>query len=335
MVKISSLKESALSLLKGKAGFAFEGIKVSLLRDNSHLPDYKIRWGLKCIKVRCLSCRKLELRNLSWCASRYGCLCTKSGKIAKALGVTRARFSKLYGLKERGLAITSRFEKQNSKVDVKCLICGHRWNTFAGNLRSHGCGPCARKKAGDAREAKYGSRSTTASPESKSKKRLTMIGRYGVEHALQNRQLFDKSRLSMGSLKTVLLGKRTVEVQGYEPQALKWLTSTYGLRPSQIRCGRGDKKVPRIKYSFEGKKCVYHPDIFIPSLNLIVEVKGIYTYQADKARNEAKRAATRAAGFRFRYLVMDREGNRICKAQLQSLSAVKNTKRLKSRASAL
>jgi hypothetical protein len=113
----------------------------------------------------------------------------------------------------------------------------------------------------------------------------------------------------MEVLKPYKLGGRTVMVQGFEPQALDYLQKYGRFKPSQIECGRG-ADIPRISYSYKGCNRVYYPDIFIPHLNLIIEVKSAYTYKAGFASNEAKRQACRRQGFTFRYLVMKGNGER-------------------------
>jgi len=57
-------------------------------------------------------------------------------------------------------------------------------------------------------------------------------------------------------------------------------------------------------YTFEGKHRRYYPDIFIPSENLIIEVKSLYTATQDVDRNNAKWEATKSAGYVFELLIL-------------------------------
>lgn len=51
------------------------------------------------------------------------------------------------------------------------------------------------------------------------------------------------------------------------------------------------------------KKHRYHPDIFIPSKNLIIEVKSEYTLKADLEKNKKKMIAAEQTGFDFEFRI--------------------------------
>ena len=55
---------------------------------------------------------------------------------------------------------------------------------------------------------------------------------------------------------------------------------------------------------------MYYPDFYIPSENLIVEVKSTWTFaHPDKYdKNIAKRDACLAAGYNFEFYIFDRKG---------------------------
>lgn len=136
-----------------------------------------------------------------------------------------------------------------------------------------------------------------------------MMRKYGVKHALQNRELFDKAFRSGYRHYDYVLGNKTIQVQGYEPYALDWLINERQIEPNHIRAGRG-RDVPTIHYKLNEKEHVYHPDIYIPKRNLIIEVKSWYTYKCTTRKNDAKRRATKRAGYKFMFLVMNRDGTR-------------------------
>ena len=56
---------------------------------------------------------------------------------------------------------------------------------------------------------------------------------------------------------------------------------------------------PTIKYIINDINRRYYPDFFIPSLNLIIEIKSLYLAQKDKKIIEAKEKATIANGFNY------------------------------------
>jgi hypothetical protein len=155
-------------------------------------------------------------------------------------------------------------------------------------------------------------------PKFAKKRKRTMLQRYGVEYALQNKELFEKNVTTAYGWKSYQLGKRTVHVQGYESQALDWLLAK-NVKPSHIVCGRG-ADIPQIRYTFQGVRGLkYFPDIWIPRLNRLVEVKSDYTLIASLERNLAKRDAAVKAGYDFLFLVMDKNGNRIPNKRVEAL----------------
>lgn len=111
-------------------------------------------------------------------------------------------------------------------------------------------------------------------------------------------------------------------VQGYEALALQVLTDE-GLPEHDIVVG---KEVPQIAYwdtcNFHpAKQRTYHPDIYIPSQNLLLEVKSIWTFQRGDSPdglgidnpvyelNMIKAQAARAAGFRFQFMLKHNDGH--------------------------
>lgn len=106
------------------------------------------------------------------------------------------------------------------------------------------------------------------------------------------------------------LGKRLIRVQGYESFALDYLLNL-GIKPSQIVTDM-DIKCPIIKMQDNSK---YYPDIYIKSLNKIVEVKSEYTLGVNKPilfyRVQFKGNQTKRAGFKFELLVFDYKGNKM------------------------
>ena len=105
------------------------------------------------------------------------------------------------------------------------------------------------------------------------------------------------------------LGRKTVTVQGYEPQALDLLLTRY--KAKQIVVG---KAVPRFEYKIGDKTRRYFPDIFIPSETRIVEVKSLFTFLSSDLtlhNIKRKRKAVLAAGYRFNLMVMTKCGKRI------------------------
>lgn len=111
-------------------------------------------------------------------------------------------------------------------------------------------------------------------------------------------------------LRPYKLGRREVMVQGFEPQALDYLRSV-GYRPEQIFVG---SDVPKVRYSYRGKNRTYYPDIWIPHLNLIVEVKSVYWLGITDIEIFRQVCAKREATMQyhnFAVLVMHEDGSRM------------------------
>lgn len=69
------------------------------------------------------------------------------------------------------------------------------------------------------------------------------------------------------------------------------------------------KDVPTIKYDyFENKERVYHPDIYVKSQNLLVEVKSDYTFCSEKEKNLAKWKAAFSSEYNFEIYIYGRKG---------------------------
>jgi hypothetical protein len=105
------------------------------------------------------------------------------------------------------------------------------------------------------------------------------------------------------------LGRKVIEVQGYEPFALDLIQQYVPV--TDIEAGKGSA-VPVIPYYFEGKLRTYLPDIFIPKKNLLIEVKSTRTFglwdMSLIRKNIAKAKACIDLGYRFRLAIIHNQG---------------------------
>ena len=119
--------------------------------------------------------------------------------------------------------------------------------------------------------------------------------------------------------KSYTLGDRQVQVQGSEPHALDHIIKHLGIKPELIRVNITDtSQVPIISYFFNGKVRKHYPDIYIPTLNRIYEVKstqslGLLITNFKKSKigvlldeNKAKFVEGNKAGYDYRFLVHHR-----------------------------
>jgi hypothetical protein len=128
----------------------------------------------------------------------------------------------------------------------------------------------------------------------------TMLEKYGVEHSMHVPEIAEKAFLNSHKWKIYTLPSgKEIKVQGYENFALDELLSAYS--EDEILHSRSD--MPEIFYLDNDRKRRYYPDFYVPSENLVVEVKSDYTLNADFDVFEMKKRATEELGFKFQLLV--------------------------------
>lgn len=147
-------------------------------------------------------------------------------------------------------------------------------------------------------------------PETYEKIKATCLERYGYENPMQNPEIFEKSiKNSFRRKEFVFPSGRMVYVMGYEPFALQKLLDE-GIDEDDILLG---SQIPTIRYihPLDGTHHVYHPDIYIPSKNLLIEVKSVYIYNRQVVMNEAKFEATQTEGYDLEVRFFDYKGREI------------------------
>jgi len=149
---------------------------------------------------------------------------------------------------------------------------------------------------------KYGVENPSQDPNVKTKKIETHLKNYGVSFPAQYLETFEKQQKSGYSLKeTVLPSGKIMFLQGYEPFTLNELLSVHKEEEIVNDC----KYMPEIWYYYNDEKHRYYPDFFIPSDNLIIEVKSVYTMQLDITKNLLKKARCVEMGFHFEFRIYD------------------------------
>ena len=144
--------------------------------------------------------------------------------------------------------------------------------------------------------------------------RALMMKKYGVEYAMQHPEFLAKAmRTAFGTKTFIFPSGREELVQGYEPLALTQLLEEgvdgYDICEDEIVVG--PEYVPLIPYHQDGKDRMYYPDIYIPSLQLLIEIKSTYTYSFDYEKNMLKFRAAAREGFNFQVWVYDGKHNRV------------------------
>jgi hypothetical protein len=122
---------------------------------------------------------------------------------------------------------------------------------------------------------------------------------------------------SMGNktkLKTFKYKGVSYKLQGYEPQALKYLIKKKKIKQNTIVAGTPEI-IPIINYSVGNKVLKYYPDFYIPTKNKIYEVKSEYTLGLTDRniyyRVRLKARAAVEAGYKYSIMVMTEDRKRL------------------------
>lgn len=165
---------------------------------------------------------------------------------------------------------------------------------------------------------KYGTETPLALPEFQEKSKATNIERYGCEHPLQNDKLFEKAQKSgFRRKKYILPSGKVVYVQGYENVALDVLLQHYN--EEDIAIGTQiTQYTDKIYYKFKNKTLRYHPDLYIISINKIIEVKSTWTFSVDIEKNNAKKNECIVRGVDFQFMIFDKKKNLLDESYFQN-----------------
>jgi hypothetical protein len=132
--------------------------------------------------------------------------------------------------------------------------------------------------------------------------------RYGVRNVSQDPFIFEKIvKKSYTGKKYKLPSGKVVHIQGYEGQAIDDLLDEK-IEENDIYFG---KDIPTFSYIQDNIQHVYHPDLFVKSQNLIVEVKSDYTYKKELDKNFLKFKKVIEDGYRLRLMIYNDKLNLI------------------------
>jgi hypothetical protein len=134
----------------------------------------------------------------------------------------------------------------------------------------------------------YGVDNPSKSDIIKLKKQKTCLDRYGVDNPSKVIEFHSKKSLSSKNKVYISPTGKVYNVEGYEPIVLNELFSM-GYTDDDILTSFDIKKeIGIIKYKFNGKTKIYHPDIYIKSKNILIDAKSEYWYYRFLDNNIAK-----------------------------------------------
>lgn len=133
------------------------------------------------------------------------------------------------------------------------------------------------------------------------KVKKTMNDKYGVDNVAQ----LARSEGSGYKTKTHMLPSgKVLKLQGYEWCAIESLLNM-GIREDDIITGRKEieNEIGQTWYYLDDKRHKYFPDIYVKSINKIIEVKSKYTYKFKQETNAFKKQAILNKNINFEFWV--------------------------------
>jgi hypothetical protein len=125
---------------------------------------------------------------------------------------------------------------------------------------------------------------------------------------MQNIDFMDRYQKNLKKHKKYIFPSGNIRhVQGYEHFALNDLLKLYN--EDEIKTNRKD--IPRIKYINNNKEKYYFPDIYLPLINKIIEIKSTWTYKCDIEIIKLKKIATELLEYDYEIWIYDNKGNKI------------------------
>jgi hypothetical protein len=194
-----------------------------------------------------------------------------------------------------------------TRVYYRCICGDYHFSSFKMFNLGARCPKCTDEKRRKTCERIYGYYNPAMSDVVKERVRATERRKYGKDHHMQVPEILAKAQASAYRPKEYTFPSGVTRlVQGYENYAIDELLKT--TREDEIRIGVID--VPSIRYPAIDKERTYFPDIYIPSRNLLVEVKSSYTLEVDLDKNKRKFRASSKEGYNIEVWVYDKKGRR-------------------------
>jgi len=138
---------------------------------------------------------------------------------------------------------------------------------------------------------RYGYEQLFNCPEIRNKIKKTNLEKYGYDHPMKNPEIFKK--VFKAGLEIKYYKDTDLTYQGsYE---FNFLEKFY----DKIKIENG----PSISYVYNNIERIYHSDFYIPSFNLIVEIKSSYLYKKDATQIKAKEEYCIKNGYKFLIII--------------------------------
>lgn len=126
--------------------------------------------------------------------------------------------------------------------------------------------------------------------------RQKMLERYAKMDAEEKKRIYTEIGLKRNTYrnKSYILNGMEYQIQGYEDRVLDVLIDI--LNPIDIVVDNGN--IPKVEYiGIDDKLHTYHPDIYIPHMNTLIEVKSLFTLMNHLETNKLKFRESIKQGF--------------------------------------
>lgn len=167
--------------------------------------------------------------------------------------------------------------------------------------------PKISEKIYDEVERIYGERHPMHNKEIKNRLEETCLLRYGGTNVMHSIEIFERSiKNSFRIKKYEMPSGKIVNVQGYEPFAIKWFLENGYVEEDLIISNKEiENHIGKITYNKPNtdRESRYYPDIFIKRDNLVIEVKSEYTYRQNREINDLKRDAMLKNDIGFKFMI--------------------------------
>ena len=205
-----------------------------------------------------------------------------------------------YGMKL--ITAPDQYTGNKQMLDVMCE-CGKPYQMILSSIRQDKkCAECKLRKYKETCMERYGVENTFQSEEIKRNIKETCLEKYGETHHMKNKEVFRSAlQTSYLSKPYTLPSGKVIMIQGYEARAIDDVLKE-GILEEHLVFGND---IPSFTYLDEGTERTYHPDFYIPSKNMIVEVKSTYTLESKKEQNDAKFKKVVEDGYKLRLMVYD------------------------------
>jgi hypothetical protein len=282
ILKMYIQDQLTIQTIRKKVGCSFNTIRRFLKRNNVSLRSAEESRKTENGRVKGTTRRLTDSKDLYNAIEMYN-----NGEVLEKIGI-------LYNITPRGL------QQKFIKAGVKM-----RTLTESANL------PTTYERKKDTNLKNWGVENPTQSSVIYDRIKATNVKKYGVEYVMQDTDIFQMATKNAHRFKFATIhGRLFTHLQGYEPQGVIYLIEQMGIGVDDIHTGR---TIPKIQYSFDGKSKIYFPDLYIPSKNLLVEIKCDYTYNKELEKNKAKRKAALESKYDYLTIIFNNNGKDISK----------------------